>query len=151
MGRSCSLWVHDDNLSREDVLLDLAIFPKDAVRPGDLVEVAVRRKILADEESVVPTVVPNIAHGANSRGARREGDLDSVTQDSAADGQHSGQSTAPNETSGYGRGVSERERSYVFVVKALSPELKQKYPNLQVSRPMPPPSYSSDCPSQADR
>lgn len=138
MGITCSLWVHDENLSREDVLLDSAVFPKDAVRPGDLVEVASLRKTPAEEESAAGTGILNTTNGAESRAAGEDGVTPSVAQVSAVDGQHIGRRTGPHDASTLqdrGGGVSERQRSYVFVVKELSPELKQKYPNLQVRTP----------------
>ena len=136
VGITCSLWLHDENLSLEDVLLDLAVFPKDAVRPGDLVEVASLRKSSAEEESAASTGIGNTTNGAERIRAGGDGVDHFVAEVSAVDGQHTGRRTVPDEAStlqGQGRGVSERQRSYVFVVKELSPELKQKYPNLQVS------------------
>lgn len=129
--RTCSLWVHDDNLSREDVLLDLAVFPKDAVRQGDLLEVAALAENPADEESAPSTVVSNVSNGAESTGPDKQGIPDTVAQDSAGDGQHTRRSRLREQ----GKRTSQRYSSYVFLVKELSPELKQKYPNLQVSRP----------------
>lgn len=137
-GITCSLWVHDENLSREDVLLDLTVFPKDAVRPGDLVELASLRKSSAEEESAASTGIPNISNGPESRGAGEDGVSHSMAYVSTVDGQHTDRRTVHHQAptlQEQGRGVLERQRSYVFVVKELSPELKQKYPNLQVSIP----------------
>lgn len=136
----CSIWVHDENLSREDVLLDVAAFPKDAVRPGDLVEVTALKKSPADEESTAPTGISNISNGAESREAGEESASRSVAEDSTIDGQNTHRSTVHANASTVQeprRGVSERHTTYVFVAKELSPELKQKYPNLQVNTPSP--------------
>ena len=109
--------------------MDLALFPKDAIRPGDLVEVAVLRNCPSDEEPAPSTTASNITNGAESRRPDVEGVTDSVAEDSAVDEQHTDRSTVHDQ----GRGPSRRQRCYVFMAKEMSPELKQKYHNLQVS------------------
>lgn len=85
----------------------------------------------ADEDPAPSTVVTNTSNGAESTGPDKEGIPDTVAQDSAGDRQHTRRSRLREQ----GKRTSQRYSSYVFMVKELSPELKQKYPNLQVSWP----------------
>src|SRR5438876_870539 len=41
--RICTLWVHEDNPPREDVIMNFNLFPKGSVRAGDLTEIVALR------------------------------------------------------------------------------------------------------------
>lgn len=128
----CTLWTHDDNFSRDDVVFSGDKFPELPATPGSLIQVvafkygtAVRdfqssakappkdaSQVKADDSTRTATPEP---HSRRSRRGSVKITLDengSVIQE--------------------GREV-DLEKSYVFVAKPFPAELKAKYPQLQVS------------------
>ncbi|EGC47510.1 vacuolar membrane-associated protein IML1 [Histoplasma capsulatum var. duboisii H88] len=113
--RPCSLWVHDDNFSREDVLFNISAFGDIGLKVGDLVELS------------TPRVSQGELHGSSNRldpsgrTLRDAGDSDQSSNSAAKRvGGHKSQSSST-----YGR--------YLFLVKPLAADIKARHPNLQIS------------------
>jgi hypothetical protein len=116
--RRVVIWVHDEQFSKEDVVLNLDVFPRDRVKPGDLMAIIglrsdVTRQQLLDlaarkiAESLSGSLLPN--PGATDR--KSSEDSNSID----------------------GRRDLDLERRYLFAVKDMTLEMKAKYPNLEIS------------------
>lgn len=68
----CSLAVHDEHTSQEDILLNLRLFPGANVRPGDLVELAALNTSEASHEPARAPAVPK--RTGNEDNVHAEGD-----------------------------------------------------------------------------
>lgn len=111
--RLCSLLVHDDTFSREDVLVNLSLLPDGTLGIGDLAEIAALRSQVAVRDFQ--------DHYHSARHARRVG---RPRRD-------------PRRTSGSQDGVDERfhldmGKSCCFVVKDLTSAQRSKQPKLEV-------------------
>lgn len=132
----CPLGIHDENFSREDVLLDVGLFPKDTVTSGDLVEVAaLRANVTFPSQTTLDAAPKAPANARHTRSGKHQ--LADRLPHLTADGQ---QPSGPrgNPYSGSAIRTTDRrdldpQKRYIFVVKELSPELKLKHSNLQVS------------------
>ena len=136
----CSLSIHDENTSREDVLLDLALFAHDTVKPGDLVEVTALSTTATVQDPASFTAAPRVGFGAKSRRAGKEHLTAPLSDGTAAEEERTDLQAHVSDIPGLrgqGRRDADHHKRYVFVVKAISPELKQKHHNLQVSRSRP--------------
>ncbi|EKG13408.1 hypothetical protein MPH_09434 [Macrophomina phaseolina MS6] len=130
----CTLWTHDDSLSREDVLFNIDRFPELAISPGSLV------KIVALSQSTAVRDFQDLARTPSQDGSRRI-KLDTSRKASSPGGfasrkHQTGSFTLTLDENGHrvhgGRDV-DPQKTYVFLAKAMGPDLKSKYPNLQVS------------------
>ncbi|KAK7712150.1 vacuolar membrane-associated protein iml1 [Botryosphaeria dothidea] len=130
----CTLWTHDDSLSREDVLFNIDRFPELAISPGSLV------KIVALSQNTVVRDFQELARTPSQDGSRRI-KLDTSRKASSPSGftsrkHQTGSFTLTLDENGHrvhgGREV-DPQKTYVFLAKAMGPDLKTKYPNLQVS------------------
>jgi hypothetical protein len=126
----CILWTHDDNFSREDIVFNGEKFPELPTDPGSLLQIvaiqtddtirdfhAGPKSTQHDAKSKVESIAKSSGADAHQKRNRR----DSITITIDENG-----STIPG-----GRDIDD-EKAYVFVPKALSADLKSKYPNLQV-------------------
>ncbi|PGH19528.1 hypothetical protein AJ80_03863 [Polytolypa hystricis UAMH7299] len=104
----CSLWVHDENFSREEVLFNLSAFGDLGVEIGDLIEVSAPGTIPGD--SHVPTKKPD------SSGRRVRDTTDSEPL----------RASSPTTSAG-------PQGRYLFLAKPLPPDVKTRQPNLQIS------------------
>ncbi len=115
--RRVEIWVHDDQFSKEDVVLNLSFFPGDRVKPGDLMAIIGLRSDMAKQPPL----------DAASRKAIESvpGSLQphSVTSDRKSS----------EDSSIDGRRDLDFDRRYLFTVKDMTPEMKSKYPNLEIS------------------
>ncbi|KAF4546108.1 Vacuolar membrane-associated protein iml1 [Lasiodiplodia theobromae] len=130
----CTLWTHDDSLSREDVLFNIDRFSELAISPGSLV------KIVALNQNTSVRDFQELARTPSQDGSRRI-KLDTARRAPSTSGfssrkPHSGSFTLTLDENGHriqgGRDV-DPAKTYVFQAKAMGPDLKTKYPNLQVS------------------
>ncbi|PGG96893.1 hypothetical protein AJ79_09417 [Helicocarpus griseus UAMH5409] len=112
--RPCSLWVHDDNFSREEVLFNISAFSDAGLKEGDLVELSVPRPLQGDRHASSQRLDPS---GRKSRDA---GDSDTGSNSATKRGDARGSHVAS-----HGR--------YLFLVKPLSADIKARHPNLQIS------------------
>ncbi|KAI5296048.1 vacuolar membrane-associated protein iml1 [Ascosphaera acerosa] len=107
--RVCTLWVHDESFSREDVLLNLNSLPDLAINVGDLVEV---RSVA----SVPPTTRArdlHVSHASNASIDRSE-------------------ESSRNDRSSH-RDKKFRTGGLIFRAQAMPPDLQARQPDLQVS------------------
>ena len=128
----CTLWTHDDNFSRDEIVFNGEKFPELPTAPGSLLQIVpiYSGTAIRDFQSALKSTENDILQG-KPEGARRDTGADihskrsrrgSITITIDENG-----STIPG-----GREV-ETEKAYVFVSKVLSSDLKSKHPNLQVS------------------
>jgi hypothetical protein len=127
----CTLWTHDDNFSREDIVFNHEKFPELPTDPGSLLQiVAIHTDDTVREFHTGPK---NTQHDVKTR-------VESVTKSSNVDDRqkriHRGSITMTIDENGStipgGRDI-DSEKAYVFVPRALPADLKSKYANLQVS------------------
>jgi DEP domain-containing protein 5 len=114
--RKCTLWIHDEQFSKEEVVLNLDLFPAESVKPGDLMaiialkaDVAVREFFPPKKglENISASLQPDI--GAEERKSSKG----SINMDTHHD--------------------IDLERRYLFAVRDFSKDLKAKHPNLEIS------------------
>ncbi|KAI9852137.1 MAG: vacuolar membrane-associated protein iml1 [Thelocarpon superellum] len=128
--RLCTLWVQDDKFSREDVILNPTIFPPDAVKIGDLVEIAAVESTVAarDFQDVAPPPVDEMQLQEPSNAL--DGSIQAAIEAKAGDSARSVDVKWNIDDEG---DEVDQQRRYLFLVKDLSHEHKSKQPNLQVS------------------
>ncbi|KAI9784851.1 MAG: vacuolar membrane-associated protein iml1 [Peltula sp. TS41687] len=113
----CTLWVHDENYSKEDVILNPSIFPAGSLQVGDLAE------IVAFTADLVTKAPQNSEQRTSSGGgATKEKVPDALGSRDVDDGGE-GSTDTP---------ISARRR-YVFLVKDLGNDQRSRQPNLQIS------------------
>ena len=130
----CTLWTHDDNFSREDIVFNADKFTEIHTSPGTLLQIvtidsgtAVRdfqvdaKATQANTSQSKAGTRSKEAAGAGHHGAGRRGFI-TITIDENG-------STIPG-----GRDI-DVEKAYVFAVAALPADLKSKHANLQVGWP----------------
>ncbi|OJD16289.1 hypothetical protein AJ78_03540 [Emergomyces pasteurianus Ep9510] len=112
--RPCSLWVHDDNFSREEVLFNISAFSDVGLKLGDLIELSSPRPSHVDQHVSSNRLDPS------GRTLRDAGDSDTGSNGTAKRVcDHKSHSPV------HGR--------YLFLVKPLSADIKARHPNLQIS------------------
>jgi len=125
----CTLWTHDDNFSRDEIVFNGDKFPELPTGTGSLLQiVAIHadnavRNFHAGAKSAHDVAQHKFDAGptnSNIHGHPRRHRRDSITVTIDENG-----STIPG-----GRDI-DANKAYVFVPKALPPDLKSKYPNLQ--------------------
>ncbi|OJD40230.1 vacuolar membrane-associated protein iml1 [Diplodia corticola] len=129
----CTLWTHDHGVSREDVLFNIDRFSELAISPGSLV------KIVALNQNTSVRDFQELARTPSQDGSRRI-KLDTrrapSTSGFSSRKPHGGSFTLTLDENGHriqgGRDV-DPSKTYVFQAKAMGPDLKTKYPTLQVS------------------
>lgn len=112
--RLCSLWIHDESFSTEDVLVNLSQFPTDKINIGDLLQ------IMAIDESNKDTLDVNQFQSPSSNRGKKK--------DFSRDGEPSGIRGTPH----FNELRFDLSKRHVFVVKATSLEQNLKQPGLQV-------------------
>ena len=105
----CSLWVHDDNFSQDEVLLNPTLFSSRSIKAGDLMQV------IALDQSQQDNSRPQ-GPSLQQENRRRNGK-----------GHEPLSSAEPNP-----RALDSKKR-YIFVYKEMDPEMGSKQPNIQVS------------------
>jgi DEP domain-containing protein 5 len=120
--RICTLWVHEESFSREDVILNFALFPKGSVRAGDLAEIVALKSNseVRDFQDAVPK---------NPR--------DSNTFEGSPIGAGAERRRSPSNTLNLEDTTNKslQSKRYVFIAKDMSSEQKLRQPNLQVGGP----------------
>ena len=130
----CTLWIHDQNFSRDDVVFNGDKFSELPANPGSLIQILGLKQVTSvrdfqstnthnSAKEVTQTNAENSSrestHATHSRRTRQGSVI--LTLD------ENGQPIQG------GRDV-DSEKSYIFVAKPMSADLKSKHPNLQVSR-----------------
>jgi hypothetical protein len=129
----CILWTHDDNFSRDEIVFNSDKFPELPTGAGSLLQiVAIQedhavRNFQAGPKSAQHDLAQQKSDAASKDGyihghpRRHRRDSNTITLDENG-------STIPG-----GRDI-DADKAYVFVPKTLPPDLKSKYPNLQVCK-----------------
>ncbi|KAI9821631.1 MAG: vacuolar membrane-associated protein iml1 [Pycnora praestabilis] len=128
----CTLWIHDDIFSKEEVLLNTSLFPDGGIRADDLAEIVALKPTTAvrdfqnaskdgsaaSKSGAQPTIEPQAAVTERKLGA-----LDPHTQDEEEDEVGD-------------RHDVDMQKRYLFVVKEnFEGDLRTKHSNLQLTRP----------------
>lgn len=128
----CTLWTHDENFSRDDVVFNGEKFPELPSSPGSLIQIIALKHATAVRDFQT-AAKSNLKDSGQTK-------LDDSGNDTPVD-THSKRSRRGSmkitiDENGSliqgGRDV-DPEKSYIFVAKSISADLKTKYPNLQVS------------------
>ena len=129
----CTLWTHDDNFSRDDIVFNGEKFPELPTAPGSLLQI-----VGIESGTAVRDFQANV-RGTQVDAPQVRGDRHA--QDTSANGpskktrRESISMTVDETGSAIPIGIDHTaERAYVFAVTALSADLKSKHANLQVSR-----------------
>lgn len=120
--RLCTLWTHDDNFSKEELVFNAEKFPELPTAPGTLLQiVALRDNISArdhNNEAYVKRGNLKDAFSESHSNRPRRGSIPALADENG--------STVP------GSANLDADKAYVFMTKALPPDMKTKHPNLQV-------------------
>jgi DEP domain-containing protein 5 len=118
--RRCVLWIHDEQYSKEEVILNTDLFPVGTVKPGDLLAIVALKTDVAVKDFQERNA--SAKKGTEPFSASLQPDINveerkSSTGSVSVDGQHD----------------IDQQKRYLFAVKDMSKELKAKQPNLEVS------------------
>ena len=125
--RLCSLWIHDDNFSKDEVLLNLTLFPRGAVNAGDLIQVVPQS---------LQTASKDYEHRHDDRQdvkASRRGGEDAEKTHRKEPSNHPMEASAKEESAFSTGNESDASTRYVFKVKEMGSELLSRNPTLQIS------------------
>jgi DEP domain-containing protein 5 len=117
--RKCTVWVHEEQFSREEVLLNLDLFPKNAVKPGDLM-------------AIIGLKTDTAACDFQDRSTSSKKALDNI----AVSFQLNPKFLETEFNNGGARNAmhdADLEKRYLFTVSDMSKELKARQPSLEVS------------------
>jgi hypothetical protein len=120
--RLCTLWCHDSDFSKDEVVLNTNLFPPGTVKPGDLAEICVlrTRPVSGDFKDSSQNSTP----ASNARGKS-----DQVGTPPRKHSGTNGQGAEDGEVLDDASQDIDPEKCYVFVVK----EQEAKQANLQIS------------------
>ncbi|KAB2111711.1 Vacuolar membrane-associated protein [Alternaria gaisen] len=118
----CTLWTHDDNFSRDEIVFNGEKFPELPTSAGALLQIVAIHTDNAVRDFYTESKVDTLHNDANGDSHSKRHRRDSITITIDENG-----STIPE-----GRHV-DADKAYVFVPKALPATMESKYPNLQVS------------------
>ncbi|KAL1986347.1 hypothetical protein VTN96DRAFT_6579 [Rasamsonia emersonii] len=107
----CTLWVHDESFSREEVLFNSSAFSETGVKPGDVIEITLVR---SGGDSAHPQL--------KSEFGARAGNDGNVESNSSL-----------NLGGGNSKFASRTQGRFLFVVKPLPQDIKQRHPKLEIS------------------
>jgi hypothetical protein len=128
----CTLWTHDDNFSRDDIVFNGEKFPEIPTAPGTLLQ------IVGIGSATAVRDFQTSAKSAHSDGpqARSENITSEPNTHPSPARTRRGSITITIDENGStypgGRDI-DAKKAYVFAVTALPADLKSKYANLQVS------------------
>ncbi|SLM34016.1 Winged helix-turn-helix DNA-binding domain [Lasallia pustulata] len=127
VGRLCPLWIHDDNFSKDQVLLNLALFPRGTVKVGDLIQVVPQSAGTENKDY-------EHRHDAGPRVKRshRGGEDDEETP-GREPSTPSLEASAKEESAFSSGKESDASARYVFKAKEMGSELLSRNPTLQIS------------------
>jgi hypothetical protein len=129
----CTLWTHEPSFSSEEIVFNADRFTELNLLPGSLAQVIpiLQGTSVRDFVRHIPSKRKKVAvfqHDGDSR------------TDSTARRNRGGISTITLDENGIpvvgGKEIDE-QRAYIFVARDASPEMKSKYPNLQVIKSTP--------------
>jgi hypothetical protein len=116
--RKCMLWVHDEGFSKEEVVLNLDLFPD--IKPGDLVA------IIALKSDSSARDLQEKAHGVKR-------DAETLTSSIQWERNTSHpRSPGPN-GGGHAKHHADLGNRYLFIAKDMPKDIKSKQPSLEIS------------------
>lgn len=107
----CSIWVHDESFSREEVLFNPEAIGDVSVRVGDLIEVAA-----VQDDAALDSGGTTGARDGTEAGSRRPPTGSRTTSERDGDGDG-----------------KVRQKKFLFLAKPFPSDLKSRHPNLQLS------------------
>jgi hypothetical protein len=130
--KTCILWTHDENFSRDDIVFNSDKFPELPTAPGSLLQL-VAFNVGTAVRDFSSTAKPPQSDAAHSR-------PDTAAKDASADSRSKRSRRASftvtvdeNGSAVPGGRDVDGEKTYIFAPKPLPPELKSKHANLHVS------------------
>jgi hypothetical protein len=130
--RLCTLWTHDDNFSRDDIVFNGEKFPEIPTAPGTLLQIVGVDSSTAvrDFQTTAKTAHFDTPQAKGENTSRDAG----VTEQPHRTRRGSTTITTDENTSSFPNvRDGDMEKAYVFSVTAVPADLKSKYANLQVS------------------
>ncbi|KAF1993214.1 hypothetical protein P154DRAFT_503876 [Amniculicola lignicola CBS 123094] len=128
----CTLWTHDENFSKDDVVFNVDKFPELSVTVGSLIQVIA----LKQAPSIRDFQISTKTNTKDANPGQTESETDDASHSHHQRRSRRGSVVMTLDENGSvlqnGRDV-DIDKSYVFVAKPLSPDLKSKQPNLQIS------------------
>jgi hypothetical protein len=118
--RRCLLWVHDDQFSKEDVVLNVDLFPAGSLKPGVLMAITALKADTTVKE--YPVREPTGRKGAQTL---------SVSHDPVENGED--QKSSTGSFGGESQQDMDSETQYLFAANDMGKEMRLKHPNLEVS------------------
>lgn len=126
----CTLWTHDDNFSRDDVVFNVEKFTELPATPGSLIQVIALKYGTATRD-----------FQSSSRAPKGNGQskIDDPSENASPSLSRRGRKGSIKRTLDENGSVSQEDRevdmdkSYIFVAKPFPADLKSKHSNLQVS------------------
>ena len=117
--RRCVLWIHDEQFSKEEVVLNMDLFPAGSVKPGDLIAIVALKTDVAvkDFQDKNLSAKKGTELSASLQPDTNFEEQKSSTGSVSVDGQHN----------------VDKEKRYLFAVKDMSKEIKAKQSNLEIS------------------
>jgi hypothetical protein len=118
--RRCVLWIHDEQFSKEEVVLNMDLFPAGSIKPGDLMAIVALKtdaaiKDFHDKNQPVKkgAEMLSVSLQPDTNFEERKSSMGTVS----VDGQHD----------------IDNEKRYLFAIEDMNNELRAKQSNLEVS------------------
>lgn len=127
----CTLWTHDDNFSRDDVVFNSEKFAELPATPGSLIQVIALKYGTATRDFQPSSRTP----ARDSAHAKFDGSKDTVTDSHSRRGRRGSIKLTLDENGSVIHEDREvdMDKSYIFVAKRFPTDLKSKHSNLHVS------------------
>lgn len=121
--RLCTLWVHDEVFSTDDVLVNLAQIHAENIKAGDTMQI-----VALKNPSEYPSVDDETQGQPESQGKRTKAPLDPKSTSTFSSVKRIG----TGETNGFDEHLIDSTRRHLFTVKETSSNQNAKKPGLQV-------------------
>jgi hypothetical protein len=127
----CTLWTHDENFSKEDVVYNAEKFPELPSTPGSLLQI-----LALNHATAVRDFQATAKSNAKENGsAKNDNSGNDTSRDTHSRRSRKAELKITIDENGSlirgGRDV-DPEKSYIFLAKPMPADLKSKHPNLQV-------------------
>ncbi|KAG4437109.1 hypothetical protein IFR05_007407 [Cadophora sp. M221] len=122
--RRCVLWVHDEGFSKEDVVLNLDLFPE--VKPGDLMAIMALKTESGVRDFQEKTQISKRDSDTLATSMQRERSSSNPRSPGAANGNS-------NEHGSDAKHDADFWNRYLFIARDMPKDMKVKQPNLEVS------------------
>jgi hypothetical protein len=142
----CTLWTHDENFSKEIVVINEDRFSELPITPGSLIQIVALKQAPAVRD-FQPASKGNAKEGSSIKADDRSHDGLPDTHSRRSRRGSIKVTLDENDTVIQGGRDVDPEKSYIFVAKPTSVDLKSKHPTLQVclAKPFPRAEVDMDC------